>query len=586
MPSAAGRWRWAWPVALAVAAAVPVLVAAVAALRHPWLPTGDSALLALRTDELTRNPPLTGAYSRYGFDHPGPLFLYLQYPFRLVAGPVGPIVAAAAISAASAVGIALVAWRRGGRLFGVVAVLVVLRFEASMGAALIDPWNPWVPVLPLLAAVLLAWSVLCRDWPVLPWLVVVASLAAQAHVAYTPLAGVALVLGVGATVVALVRERGAPGRVRLVRSAVVAGGLLVLVWLPPLVDQVRSPDPNASRIVEHFFGAQPESDPGGWVSHRRPDAGQVTGTLAAELGLPAPWMGGIEDVNPFVDEIVPASWLRLVPTLGVFAAGAVLARRRRDRALQVLAALVGGLLVLGGLSLARLTGGVSPYLVRWLWVLSALAWLVGLWSVSVWARTRFLPEHLVPLGRRVAVAGVAAAVLAASVALARTDPPDATAGTEVAAILDAVLAVVPADGAMQIDVAGFEAVGVRAGLVAELNRRGVDVVVPALEAERFGVAHAAGVEGGPVRERVVVTVGAATHEPGQAGVSELASYDPLTPDERRAFEALALRAVAELDAVAHGRVPADPLSDDDRARLEAWTAQPLPVRVWAGPVGR
>ncbi|MGZ4701029.1 MAG: hypothetical protein ACXV98_07445, partial [Ilumatobacteraceae bacterium] len=74
--------------------AVAVVVAALAApclwavLAHRVYAVGDIALIELRTrDVLTAHPPLVGAYSRYGWSHPGPAEFYLfAVPYRLFGG--------------------------------------------------------------------------------------------------------------------------------------------------------------------------------------------------------------------------------------------------------------------------------------------------------------------------------------------------------------------------------------------------------------------------------------------------------------------------------------------------------------------
>jgi hypothetical protein len=69
-------------------ALLPLIVSAIGILArgsglHPW---GDQALLELDVRDVSHHFVLTGAYSRYGWRHPGPLEVYiLALPYRLVA---------------------------------------------------------------------------------------------------------------------------------------------------------------------------------------------------------------------------------------------------------------------------------------------------------------------------------------------------------------------------------------------------------------------------------------------------------------------------------------------------------------------
>ena len=160
-----------------------------------WHASSDDALEILRVRDVGgRHTPLTGVQSRFGWNHPGPVLLWGLAPFNWPLGPTGVLFEVGLLNACVLVASLFVARRRGGLAFVVIlgiAVLVLLRALGS--AVLIDPWNPWVAVLPFLLYLLLAWSVAERDFGALPALVAVGSFLAQTHVAYAP-----LVLGAGA----------------------------------------------------------------------------------------------------------------------------------------------------------------------------------------------------------------------------------------------------------------------------------------------------------------------------------------------------------------------------------------------------
>src|SRR5213075_3429326 len=83
------------------------------------------------------------------------------------------------------VGAVLVARRRGGTRLavGITAVLLLLMLGYGL-ETLVEPWNPYLPLLWWFLALLALWSVLCGDYAMAPIAVAAASMAAQTHVPY------------------------------------------------------------------------------------------------------------------------------------------------------------------------------------------------------------------------------------------------------------------------------------------------------------------------------------------------------------------------------------------------------------------
>jgi hypothetical protein len=109
-------------------------------------------------------------------------------PIYRLFGNTGLLVGAAILNAGAVVGALFVARRRGGPpMVAIVAVLAAVLVHALGPDLLIQIWNPWVPVLPFLLFVLLAWSIAEQDWVALPWLVGIGSFVVQSHVSYTPI---------------------------------------------------------------------------------------------------------------------------------------------------------------------------------------------------------------------------------------------------------------------------------------------------------------------------------------------------------------------------------------------------------------
>ncbi|HEX5095126.1 MAG TPA: hypothetical protein VFX21_03900, partial [Acidimicrobiia bacterium] len=165
---------------------VPVAVAFVALWGADWKPASDIAVEVLRVRDVGgRHTPFTGVQSRFGWDHPGPMLFWYLAPWYRLFGTTGVMYAVGALNIAALVGALVVARRRGGvllmALVGIVALLLVRSLTLDL---LVDPWNPWVAVLPFLLFVLLAWSVAERDRGALVWLVAVGTFLVQTHVGY------------------------------------------------------------------------------------------------------------------------------------------------------------------------------------------------------------------------------------------------------------------------------------------------------------------------------------------------------------------------------------------------------------------
>ena len=127
---------------------------------------------------------------------------------------------------------------------------------AALGPNFIrNSWNPSLPVLPFGLLLFLVWAMVCGKASALPAAAVVATFVTQTHVGYVPLAVPLLLAGAGALIVRSWRARGPDAssrRAALRRAGLWAIGLLFVLWLPPVVDQLTNP-PGNLRLVVHYF---------------------------------------------------------------------------------------------------------------------------------------------------------------------------------------------------------------------------------------------------------------------------------------------------------------------------------------------
>ncbi|HEX6311776.1 MAG TPA: hypothetical protein VF152_09125 [Acidimicrobiia bacterium] len=493
---------------------------------------GDDALVELRVRDVgSRDTPLVGSYQRFGWNQPGPLLLYmLTVPYRLLGSDFAALQAGALlVNALAIVGIAVVAYRRGGVVLALWSLALVTVLVHALGADRIaDPWEPRVLILPFAFLLFLAFDAASGHPWTLPLAAGVATLVAQAYAALAP---AALALFAWAVAAVVVRDRARLRR--LARPALVTAGVLAVLWIPPLVEQVRE-DPGNVREMWTFF-REPNEKLG---------LGDAYSAVALQFGADAPWLQGDVPLRAFSTD-VDVDAAPLVP-LGLFAllAGLGLAVWRRDESVTLpLTVLVVVVAAVAGFS--RLVGGLFNWGLEWTDVVG-----LGCWLAAGWCGYRALTE---PVRERItpAVVGVLALGLVVftgfNIADAVGDNPDrgrvhealVELGDEAVTLLEDVDGPVLVTSTAEVPevVIGDGAVGPEVVALA-LDRAGVDVVVDEELDNRFGPRRAQ-----PERAVVEARVVAGEPESLPGGFRKVATVDPLTEAERAERE----RLEAELD---------------------------------------
>lgn len=405
-PAANRGTRWLSGL-LAVALLVPFFALVVWALRHTIYSAGDLGMTeGLVRSVGTSTTPLLGAYSRYGWHHPGPLLFYaLAVPYRILGADGSALAAGAVVLNALSVGaVAYLFWRRdglGGLLAG--SLVLVLLLRALGNDFLVSSWNPALPVLPVLVFALALW-VLLEDRPwMLVLMVVTGSFAVQSHVGTAGVVLVGLLVACGWLIA---HRRTQPAR----RAVWITAGVTALVlWAAPILEALRHGGGNLKWLSE--FWTSPHDQVTGWSA-----AGRI---VTSQFALGAPWLTGHEQVQTF-DAGLDPPWR--FPFLGlVFVAALVVAWRRRDRAALQLGAVTVGATLVAFVSVARIVDQPISYLVRWVFLTGVLAGLTVAWTVLGLVRT--WPA------RATTAVGVAAALVVVAVAGALAVTSDSTRPT-------------------------------------------------------------------------------------------------------------------------------------------------------------
>lgn len=469
--------------------ASPFLVGAGHALLagQPTAFLGDQALTELDTRDALAGRQVVGLYSRFGWAHPGPAWLYLLAgPYQLAGATAAALTAAVVlVHLLAALALVVVAARppTGGRSRPglVLAVVGVLAFVAAAPPmTFTSVWNPFALLLPTALLVVLAGQGAAGSRPALAWALVVGSALVQTHLGTAPLVAGLTLLATLPTVLRVARRRPRrwwprrwwarrpPRRVVLVPLL-----LLAAMWLPPLVEQVRGPQHNLSRLVL-FFLTPAEG------GHSWREAADVVARALAAYPLLRPL-----SYQPAESTLGLLAAAFLAAYLSAAAALVLWGRRRRlpaitaSGAANLLAPLVAVLAV------RRIDGPVYSYLVTWVSALP-LALFLGYAAAAAEVASRL---RIAPLRRRAfaALAVVGVFALAGRDLVALYQLPTSAYGSRFAGEL--ALAALPQVGpgaVVGMDLTSTTDWQVAAGLAAQLERAGWRVRVPADLAGIFG----------------------------------------------------------------------------------------------------
>ena len=372
----------------------PMLAAVVdllTSLSSDYSVISDQATMELHVREAGRHLLEVGPFSRYGWSHPGPAIYYLSAPLYHLMGQRSQsfAVLALVVNALSVVGVALVVRRRLGHGAMIWAVLALALYARTLGPHFLrDSWNPYLPVLPFLFAVVLLWSVLLGSAWALPAVAVLLSFAMQCHVGYAPPVLAVLLTTAGLAVLqSLARRWRAPltapggaaadvgaarrpttaGRRALLRWAAASATavvLTVLMWLPTIIQQLTHHPGNLTLVWRYFRTTRPD--------YTLADGVRQLSNAVAEL--PA-FITGTDPSHTFPYPPALPAWEGALGGALLLAAlvAAVALRRWRVLALGVLALAVAAT---GVVSVSRVTGPLFDYLFKWINVAGVLLWIV------------------------------------------------------------------------------------------------------------------------------------------------------------------------------------------------------------------
>jgi hypothetical protein len=534
--------------------AVALGVGAVRALQAGWMPVGDEALIEMKVRDVPAHLPLLGVYSRFGWSHPGPAqFLALAVPYRLLGSASAALLAGALAGHLLALAAAWWTTRRIDRLAGVVVLvaleLVLLGTPADLARS---AWNPYVALLLAGLMVLVAWGASERQPFATVLLLPLGSLLVQAHVGNVPLVVLTVL---AAAPLAWWTHRSSPDdtpegdRPVPWRAAAWGLGLAVLMWVPAVVEQLRSDDGNLARILSDLGRDEP-----------RIGLGAAAGLSSRFFGpLPA-WI----DQRSLVLQIAETGWV--VPVwLLVPLAAFVVAWRRGDRTYERGLVIGAAGVVSTAVAAASIKGVFFSYLT--VGHRSIVAVVMAM-SIAALARTLTPSRRVqveVAMGAAAVVAAVAIGVFQWS-ARNPSQPFDAT----VRAVTAAVEQQAGGDPVFITSTDDDPSRDVASGLLLQLERAGVPATTVRGEDWRMG-AHRTSDGAGSLQVKVV-PVGQ-EQVLADEGYRVLVEYQPLSPGEVAELD----RLVAARDAAIAQGEQAGPDDPDAAARFA--TVQELAAQI-------
>lgn len=362
-------------VAVVVLFLVPLVVALISGSRETWYPTGDMAQAELHVAGFFSHPPLVGAAGRIGDvfapygqgSHPGPAMWFALLPVYLLTGrssfgmELGMTIMQLAFLVATIVVVRRLVGGLGGLLTAVVGAVLVY----SLGQApFIEPWNPWGGIFAFFCFIALCWGIVCGRHRWLAPAAFCGFFAVQCHAGYTLLVGATLAAMVVFLTVRWKRDRTAG----ILRSWWIAVAVTALMWLPPVIDQLRR-NPGNLRILFHHFTTSTEAD---GTPRAFAGIGAALKAFAGELSLPGPWLRGNFRQPTAAPNIIG---LVLAVAIIAFTVRLLLVEREGTQRYMFirLFAVLGGLTAVGVVSTARVFGEFYDYVIRWWWLI--VAWI-------------------------------------------------------------------------------------------------------------------------------------------------------------------------------------------------------------------
>ena len=326
---------------------------------HPW---GDTAITSINTVRAARGDLAEGAYSRFHWNHPGPLLYQALAPLYVLSGQreISIKWTVLLINIGALAGLLSVVARRAPVL-GISIGLALVPFLLREQRLLFWAWNPIVPILPFAFAIALSGGISTGALALLPLFYAAASFIVQSHVGFAPLVLTLVATSTAPLIWRLSRARSTE-RAELFRWVSITAAVLLALWVVPIAHELRTFPGNLTDLVQFFWTAPRESR--GWEATFGITASQLLGSFAPQ------WQ-----VTTTAEAPADASWLILAAAgvqFPLLLAAGIRARRRGASFEGAFALTLLAVSTIGVCAVAAIIGPASDYLLVWLPMLGAL----------------------------------------------------------------------------------------------------------------------------------------------------------------------------------------------------------------------
>lgn len=469
-----------------------------------------------------------GAFSVYGWQHPGPALFYWLAPFYAAAGrqPAGLLLGTAVANVVTLTALVALLRRFGGEVAGWIAAAGVVAFLWRYGLyGLWLPWNPTLTVVPMAVLLVTVAAVAAGHRWALPLLVGLASWQVQAHLG-TGVAVAGPTVAAAVLVAAGIRRGGLDGwRAPLLATAAVAA----VLWAAPLADQVAGSH-NMTTVARYL--ATGEAGPGA-THYETAERAFTPRQAVGEVGLVGSLLSS-DETGRFIGpdrpyaratgRTAPTAVAYVVLVLAAGTLGTIGFRRGR----RFGPALCGTVVLASGLawaSVAIARGGASHHIAAFVAGIGLAAWLAVAIETAALVGDRRAGSHprrddssWPAAAALVAKAGVVAAAAASTIALVQRPAPILLRNPGYDSLTAAVEGV--AEGTIVLDTPGLEGPLLRVTLA--MTKDGYDVRVPA--ARQFSFTRAQWAD--PTWDMSVWIALADRRPPGEGWTAAATATDP------------------------------------------------------------
>lgn len=348
-------------IAIGIAGLVAVLLVSIrrAPETYPW---GDTAATSIYTLRAATDGLAVGSYSRFHWNHPGPLLYELLAPLYALSGYREiSLKWTTLILNLCALATMLVVVRRRAPVLAVTIAFALLPLLYREQRLLFWSWNPIVPLLPLALAVALSASVSAGAIGMLPLLVGVASFLVQSHVAFAPVAAAMLASSFLLFAWCVRHKERSPAQRDIRRSVALALLVLAAVWAVPITNELKHSPGNLASIATFFLTTTPE--PRGWGTVLTVFGNQLVGPVAPS------WQLTTTVASDAVSGPVLLTAFVQLPLLVVVS---IRALRRGAMFAASFAVICLTLSLVGLVAVRSIIGPISDYLITWIAVIGAL----------------------------------------------------------------------------------------------------------------------------------------------------------------------------------------------------------------------